>query len=306
MFYMFGDEVQSIEIDKINKNLLCAGIVTVGELERLTAVFSLPKNVLTLAKKEKRQGFVIKYLGDDFTFIRFDISGKDEFCDLALLVFKNLFVIVNLKSESSIVQNCFFDLCSSAVCENAEVEKLICTFLEIVCENVSSSFDEENEIGELEKDIIKRDVKIDFNKILIEKKQELLRLRSFYEQLIDIGEIFIQNENELFEKTALERFKIFKDKAIRFKENTDIMRESVTHLWDAYQTYIDVKQNEIMKLFTVVTSIFLPMTVIVGWYGMNFSYMPELKSRFGYVYVIALNVCVVSVLVYVFKKKKWI
>ena len=61
-----------------------------------------------------------------------------------------------------------------------------------------------------------------------------------------------------------------------------------------------------MKLFTVVTSVFLPMTVIVGWYGMNFKYMPELSSRFGYPYVIFLNITVVFSLIYIFKRKKWI
>lgn len=303
MFYMFGDEVESIEIEEINKNLLCAGIVTVGELEKLSAVFSLPKNVDAFINKGKSRRVAVKYLGDDFTFVRFDVLERNEQGELAFIVKKNLLICINL-NNLSFIQNCFFELCSRSICENAECEKLICTLLEIICESISCSFDEENEIGELEKEIIEKNIKNDFNKALIEKKQELLQLRSFYEQLIDICEIFIENENEIF--TGVHRFKIFRDKAIRFKENTDIMRESVTHLWDAYQAYVDVSQNEIMKIFTVVTSIFLPMTVIVGWYGMNFSYMPELKSRFGYIYVILLNICVVSVLVFLFKKKKWI
>ena len=46
MFYMFGDEVENIEIEEINSNLLCAGLITVGEFEKLAAVFSLPKNVV--------------------------------------------------------------------------------------------------------------------------------------------------------------------------------------------------------------------------------------------------------------------
>ena len=108
------------------------------------------------------------------------------------------------------------------------------------------------------------------------------------------------------EKKSLKLFKLFRDKAVRYKENTDIQRDSVTHLWDAYQTSIDRGQNEIMKLFTVVTSVFLPMTVIVGWYGMNFKYMPEISFRYGYVYVILLNIAVVLTLIYIFKKKKWI
>ena len=120
------------------------------------------------------------------------------------------------------------------------------------------------------------------------------------------------NYNEEEDISALEKAVIDKNvsdnfgKAVRYKENTDIQRDSVTHLWDAYQTSIDRGQNEIMKLFTVVTSVFLPMTVIVGWYGMNFKYMPEISFRYGYVYVILLNIAVVLTLIYIFKKKKWI
>ena len=60
-----------------------------------------------------------------------------------------------------------------------------------------------------------------------------------------------------------------------------------------------------MKRFTVITSIFFPLTLIVGWYGMNFRAMPEFAWKYGYVYVIALSVIVVSVLIFISKKKKW-
>ena len=69
--------------------------------------------------------------------------------------------------------------------------------------------------------------------------------------------------------------------------------------------YLDLKLNETMKLFTVLTAVFLPLTVIVGWYGMNFRNMPELTWKYGYFSVIVLSALVVGVLVAVFKRKKW-
>ena len=60
-----------------------------------------------------------------------------------------------------------------------------------------------------------------------------------------------------------------------------------------------------MKLFTMVTIIFQPLTLIVGWYGMNFKNMPELGWRFGYLYVIILSILVVGGILYYFKKKKY-
>ena len=219
---------------------------------------------------------------------------------------KNMIMAVDIYDEFSFNQKCFLNALSNCACESVTAEKLICSFLEIIAKQCSANYNEEEDISALEKAVIDKNVSDNFGKLLIEKKQELLMLRAFYEELIDVTEVFIENENEILDEKSLKLFKLFRDKAVRYKENTDIQRDSVTHLWDAYQTSIDRGQNEIMKLFTVVTSVFLPMTVIVGWYGMNFKYMPEISFRYGYVYVILLNIAVVLTLIYIFKKKKWI
>lgn len=308
MFYVFDDEVKSIDVDEINKNMLTLGFMTVGELEKLAAVFSLPKNIVELCKKKYDSSFLTKFINDDFTFIRLNIicNNKEANNELAIIISRNLMVIVNICDDFSFNQKCFSNVLSNSACESATLEKLICSFLETLARQCSSQFDEEEEIAALEKEVIDKNVDKSFTAQLIEKKRELLRLRAFYEQLIDVTEVYVENENEILDEKSIRLFKLFRDKAVRYKENTDILRESVTHLWDAYQTSIDAGQNEIMKLFTVVTSVFLPMTVIVGWYGMNFKYMPEISSRFGYPYVIFLNIIVVFSLIFVFKRKKWI
>lgn len=308
MFYVFDDEVKSIDVDEINKNMLTLGFMTVGELEKLAAVFSLPKNIVELCKKKSDSSFLTKFINDDFTFIRLNIicNNKETNNELAIIISRNLMVIVNICDDFSFNQKCFSNVLSNSACESATLEKLICSFLETLARQCSSQFDEEEEIAALEKEVIDKNVDKSFTAQLIEKKRELLRLRAFYEQLIDVTEVYVENENEILDEKSIRLFKLFRDKAVRYKENTDILRESVTHLWDAYQTSIDAGQNEIMKLFTVVTSVFLPMTVIVGWYGMNFKYMPEISSRFGYPYVIFLNIIVVFSLIFVFKRKKWI
>ncbi|MCD7872736.1 MAG: hypothetical protein LUG21_05470 [Clostridiales bacterium] len=86
----------------------------------------------------------------------------------------------------------------------------------------------------------------------------------------------------------------------------ELLRGSVVHLQDAYQSYIDLKLNHTMQIFTAVTTIFFPLTVIVGWYGMNFRNMPELSWKYGYLFVIVLSVIVVAVITFIVKKRKWI
>ena len=75
---------------------------------------------------------------------------------------------------------------------------------------------------------------------------------------------------------------------------------------DTYQSRLDVKQNRIMTVLTVVTTVFMPLTLIAGWYGMNFKYMPELDSVWGYPVVIGVSALIFIVSLVFFKGKKWL
>ena len=82
------------------------------------------------------------------------------------------------------------------------------------------------------------------------------------------------------------------------------LREFLTQVREAYQSQIDIEQNQIMKIFTVITAIFLPLTLIVGWYGMNFR-IPELDWTYGYLYVIGLSVVVCLITYQIIKRNHW-
>lgn len=75
---------------------------------------------------------------------------------------------------------------------------------------------------------------------------------------------------------------------------------------DTYQSQLSIQQNNLMKIFTIVTVIFLPLTLLVGWYGMNFAYMPELHWKYGYPIIIAVSTGIVVALIWYFKHKKWL
>jgi magnesium transporter len=82
------------------------------------------------------------------------------------------------------------------------------------------------------------------------------------------------------------------------------LREAVTQVREAYQAQIDISQNQTMKVLTVVSAVFLPLTLIVGWFGMNLQ-MPEYSWEFGYLYVIVLSAIVCFFCLAVLKLKKW-
>ena len=74
---------------------------------------------------------------------------------------------------------------------------------------------------------------------------------------------------------------------------------------DVYQSEIEIRQNDVMKVLTIVTTIFLPLTLIAGWYGMNFKYMPEIEYQYAYPVVIAASILIVAASLFYFRKKKF-
>ena len=162
----------------------------------------------------------------------------------------------------------------------------------------------EHRLNRLEEAILRDEVE-SYPAEMNEIRGNLLDLRIHYEQLIDLGQELEENENGFFREENLRYFHMFTERVIRLQDTVTGQREYVTQLRDLIQSHLDVKQNRIMTVLTVITSIFLPLTLIAGWYGMNFRYMPELEWRGSYPVVIAVSVLIVVVCLILFKKKKW-
>jgi magnesium transporter len=162
----------------------------------------------------------------------------------------------------------------------------------------------EHRLNMIEESILRDQVKT-YPKELNDIRGDLLDLRVHYEQLIDLGQELEENENGFFKEENLRYFHLFTERVVRLRDIVNGQREYVMQLRDLMQSQLDVRQNRIMTVLTVVTSIFLPLTLIAGWYGMNFRYMPELEWRYSYPVVIVVSILIVVVCLVWFKRKKW-
>ena len=139
-----------------------------------------------------------------------------------------------------------------------------------------------------------------------EIRGELLKLKMYYEQLIDLGQELAENENDFFMSDNLRFFELFTARVTRLQGLVSTLKEYTRQVRELYQSELSVKQNRIMTVLTVVTTIIMPLTLVTGWYGMNFKYMPELDSPLAYPIVIGVVILMaVSGIIY-FKKKKWL
>ncbi|HPW52887.1 MAG TPA: CorA family divalent cation transporter [Erysipelotrichaceae bacterium] len=162
----------------------------------------------------------------------------------------------------------------------------------------------ETRITDIEDSALKNSKQDYLSKIIYYRKQ-LLSLKRYYEQLDLILDNLCANDNKILSAEGERYMSIISGRVHRYHSYVLNLRDYVTQMREAYQAQIDIEQNQIMRVFTVITSVFLPLTLIVGWYGMNFKYMPELYWRFGYLYVIILSIVVCIALLWYFKKKKW-
>ena len=135
---------------------------------------------------------------------------------------------------------------------------------------------------------------------------DLRDLRTHYNQLIDLAQEFEENEISFFQTENLRFFRLFSNRVSRLHDIVNSLLDYTNQIRDTYQSRLDVKQNRIMTVLTVVTTVFMPLTLIVGWYGMNFKYMPELDSVWGYPVVIIVSLLIVVISLVFFKRKKWL
>ena len=135
---------------------------------------------------------------------------------------------------------------------------------------------------------------------------DIRRLLIHYDQLIDLAQELEENENGFFDQDVLRYFRLFLSRIDRLYNTAASIRDYTMQIGDLYKAHLELRQNHIMTILTVVTTIFMPLTLITGWYGMNFRYMPELETEWGYPLVFGTCITIIAGSLIFFKKKKWL
>ncbi len=187
--------------------------------------------------------------------------------------------------------------------QSYSIELILYLFFENVIENDLVFLEEcERRLMALEELAFNKDVE-NFDRDLINVKSQLLYLTSFYTQFTGLLIKLKHNDKNYFTNTNY--FSQTNERLALLLNLSQMLKEHSVQIKDLYQSQIDAKQNNTMKFLTAVTTIFLPLTLIVGWYGMNFEHMPELSWQYGYLTVIVASITVASICIFIFKKKNW-
>ena len=186
------------------------------------------------------------------------------------------------------------------------LERFLYDFLEQIVENDLSVLERyEAELNRIE-DAILGSLEPENLGRVNEIHNDIRKLLIHYEQIIDMTQELEENENGFFSEENLRYIHLFMNLLVRRHDSAASLRDYTMQVRDLYHAQLEVRQNRIMTLLTVVTTIFMPLTLLVGWYGMNFRYMPELEWRFGYPVVIVVSIVIAVSCLLFFKKKKWL
>jgi magnesium transporter len=139
-----------------------------------------------------------------------------------------------------------------------------------------------------------------------ELKRELIFLRKSVWPLREVISALERGESPLFQESSLIYLRDVYDHTIQIIDTVETFRDMVSGMLDIYLSSISNRMNEIMKVLTIIATVFIPLSFIVGLYGMNFNYMPELQWKWGYFMVWGVIISVIVGMLTYFRKKKWL
>ncbi len=137
-------------------------------------------------------------------------------------------------------------------------------------------------------------------------KKEILKIRRAVFPVRELVSKLEKSEHKIISDKTQFYLRDLYDHTIHVSENIEIYRDMILGLMDMYMTTLSNKMNEVMKVLTIIATIFIPLTFLAGIYGMNFTNIPELQNPNGYFIFWGVIVVVCTILIYFFRRKKWL
>ena len=137
-------------------------------------------------------------------------------------------------------------------------------------------------------------------------RTEMLNLRKAIWPMREVALGLERVESALIQESTGIFFRDVYEHTVQVMDTVETYRDMLSGMLDIYLSSISNRLNEVMKVLTIIATIFIPLTFIAGVYGMNFVFMPELKWRYGYAFAWAIMMAVAGLMLYYFRKKKWI
>ena len=267
--------------------------------------YKLDSAIVDLLLKEKvKKSYVA--IEDSYSFIILDLldmKGKLDKSDLiGFYIEKNRLIVVDLYDRDMSTSRAFKQMIGKKLSSRSPGRALK-HFISFLVTSHTKIFDQiKNSTSKIEDAINKNKISNDKLGAISANRHKALNLYTSYERLIDIIEVLVENENEIFDENDIKHLKSLAYRIERYSTNISYLSDYISNVKDSYDSKMDLSMNSTMKFLTIVTTIFTPITVLTGWYGMNFENMPELSWEYGYLYIIGLSLLSLILCYMLFRK----
>jgi len=284
------------------------GLTNTGTIEKLQAHFNLHallvEDVLT-DQRPKAEEY------EDYLFVTmkmlYRIDGADADYEQISFVLGNNYLLTFQEKEGDL-----FDAFRERIrLDQGRVRKkkadyLMYRLIDITVENYYNVLDNIGEhIEEIENTINGESPDDAFQKIQSIKKQLIYLHKALYPLRDALGKV-LKNESDFIQDENIRYFSDVYDHVIHLIDSLDTYRDLTASLTDQYHNIQNSKLNDVIRVLTIISTIFIPLTFIVGVYGMNFRHFPELDWQYGYATVWIVMLTIAAAMVGYFRYKRWL
>lgn len=309
--FSFDDIDHALKKMKELDQLLWLNIIGLHNIELITKVvahFNLHKlsgeDILNVGQRPKLDEY------DNYTHITiksFQTDKKATEEEQITLIFKANLLISFQENTSSVFSNVKTRLIEAkGQIRHRQSDYLAYALLDSIVDQYFITIEKFGDITEdLEDDILKNPTEGLLSK-LSEIRQEASYIRRSVYPIREVANRFEKLDNPYIHKETKLFIRDLYDNTIQAIENVSAFKDTINNLLDLYMNSVSFRMNSIMKVLTIVSTIFIPLTFIVGVYGMNFTNMPELEYKYGYLFTL-IGMAILSLLMILyFKRKKWL
>ncbi|MBC7885040.1 MAG: magnesium/cobalt transporter CorA [Saprospiraceae bacterium] len=234
-----------------------------------------------------------------------DVTKEIEEEQFSIILTKNTVITFQEKPGD------YFDLLrdklntKSSILREKSIDYLFYRLLDITVDNYFEILEKLGEHLELLEIEIMSCPKAEHLTLIQNNKKDTMQMRKNIYPLRDVLNKLVNIEHPLIKDQTKKYFKDVLDHTVQVLETVETYREINVSLKDVYLNSLSHEMNKIIKVLTIISTFFIPLTFIVGVYGMNFKYMPELEWRYGYYLIWGIMIVIVIGLTIWFKRKNW-
>lgn len=173
----------------------------------------------------------------------------------------------------------------------------------LISEDVLHLLRQEEQLTAIEENLL-HNIPADFYETIIRYQKQFSAYHAYYEQMMNMGDMMQADICHLLSGDEPAAWQLFSNRSQRLHDHVELLREYLVQLRDLYMAQNDKRQNKALNFLTVVTAIFLPLSLITGWYGMNFAHMPELAYKYSYPVVICISIIILLLEIIFLRRKK--